>query len=314
MKTNEASKAMYKLNSAIFRGLHVKMGFDFEKPITIKRIPAPFTIRAAYKVIEPDGLNQYNATTAIIMHDSRPGRYDSTPRLVPLHLDGIRDDFDKMSYHQYDRQHRYTWIFDDFCRKGDFHELRKAKTCEAFIISQRDEYTRKYSEPVRDWTERQRDMNPGEHVQRTQFYYNKRPTIIIDKSNYRVDMKRDDLKRRAAKLRSDREKAAADAATESTANVKYCELIAALYHANQRIIKALTAIDYENVTADTVNTFRTIAASIGEYSYLRGISAATNSIIDFERSAKEKKFTSPDRYNAAYNNILDTLNAIMPEV
>ena len=313
MKHNEATAAIRAINPAIFEGLHIKVGFDFEAPITIKRISAPFTIKKAWKAVEPS--NPYTSTAAIIMRDSSvsPSHYMHDFRLITITADSI-DEYEKMSYHKYDRQHRYNMVFNDFCRKGDFNDLRKLDTCEAFIIVQHDNFIQKPAEKKTDWTQRQRDMNPGEHEQRTQFYYNKRPTIIIDKSNYRVDMKRDDLKRRAAKLRSEREKAAADAATESTANVKYCELITALYHANQRIIKALTAIDFENVTADTVNTFKAIAASIGEYSYLRGISAATNSIIDFERSAKEKKFTSPDRYNAAYNNILDTLNAIMPEV
>lgn len=315
MKHNEASKALYNLNAAIFRGLHINLGFDFEKPITIKELPAPFTIRAAYKAIEPDGLNQYNAVVGIIMHDSRPGRYDSTPRLVPLHLDGIRDDYDRMSYHEYDTAHHYMQVFDDFCRKGDFHELRKAKTCEAWIIAQADEHIHKYKAPERDWTQRQRDMDPGEHERHTTHnYYRKLPPIIIDKSNYRVDMKRDDLNRRAAKLKADRAKEAADAATIATAADRYNDMIQALYSARQRIIKALTKIDFENVTADTVNALKATATAIGEYSFHRGISAAANNIIDFERNTKEKKYTTPDRYNAAYNSIIDSLNAIMPEV
>lgn len=313
MKHNEATAAIRAINPAIFEGLHIKIGFDFEAPFTVERIPAPFTIKKAWKVVEPS--NPYTNTAAIIMRDSRPNYYNHTPRVIPITADGIRDDFHDMSYHKYDREHHYNNVFDYICRKGDFNDLRKLDTCEAFIIVQHDNFIQKPAEKKTDWTQRQRHMTPGTHEQRRPGYsYYKPYTVIIDKSNYRVDLKREDLKHRAAKLRSEREKAAADAATESTANVKYCELITALYHANQRIIKALTAIDFENVTADTVNTFKTIAASIGEYSYLRGISAATNSIIDFERSAKEKKFTSPDRYNAAYNNILDTLNAIMPEV
>ena len=314
MKSNEASKAIYNLNPAIFRGLHIKLGFDFEQEVTIKRLPAPFTIRAAWKAIEADNLTPDNATAAIIMHDTPSDTWLSRPRMVPIERDNLWDNFDKMSYSQYDRQRRYTTVFDDFITKGDFHDLRKKRTCEAFIIAQSDDLLKPWTEPARDWTERQRDMCEGEHKQRSLYYYSRTPDpIVIDKSNYRVDLKRTDLKQRARKLRSERAKAAADAETTATAAERYNDLTQALHSARQRITDALNALDLENVTGATVESLRAIAKAIGEYSYSKGLSAAADRVKDFERNTREKRYSSPASYNSAYNDILTTLDAVMPK-
>ena len=315
MKSNEASKAIYSMNARIFAALHVKLDFDMEQEITVKRLPAPFTIRAAWKAIEGDALTPYNARAAIIMRDSRPTHYYNTPRLVPLTADNISDDYDKMSYHEYDRANHYMLIIDDFIRKGDFNDLRKAKTCEAFIIAQRKDLLKPWTKPARDWTERQRDMKPGEHEQRTTHNYWNRtlPPIIIDKSNYRVDMIRADRAQRAKKLRAERAKAAADAATQATAADRYNDLTQALQAARQRVINALTALDFNNVTGATVESLRAIAKAIGEYSYNKGLSAAADRMNDFKRNTQEQRYSSPDRYNEAYNSIINNLAAILPE-
>ena len=47
--TPEAA-AILAINPAIFKGLHFKLGFDFQQPVTIRRIPAPFTVKKAWKL------------------------------------------------------------------------------------------------------------------------------------------------------------------------------------------------------------------------------------------------------------------------
>lgn len=316
MKQNKATAAISAINPAIFRGLHVKMGFDFEQAITIKRIDAPFTVAKAWKLAdmhEPDRISPSTHTAALIMR-APDGGYYSRARMIPLTSDGIRDDYDKASYHEYDKQGRYNLIFDDYIRKGDFNETRKKPTTEAYIIAQRNDLLKPWHEPTRDWTQRQRDMKPGEHEQHCRVYYgNRRPTIIIDKSNYRIDLTRADRARRAEKLRAERAKAAADAATAATAAERFNDLTQALHSARQRITDALNALDLDNVTGATVESLRDIAKAIGEYSYNHGLSACASAIKDFKTNADGKRYTSPDRYNGAYNSIIHTLDAIMPK-
>lgn len=318
MKTNKAIKDIQGINPAIFRGLHIKAGFDFEAPITVKRLPAPFTIKSAWKTLdafEPDPITPRTHKAVIIMIDPSNRYWSTTPHAAPITADNLPDDFDKMSYDQYDREHHYNSIFTNFCRKSDFNDLRKKSTCEAWIIAQRNDLLKPWTEPARDWTERQHDMCEGEHILRTYgyYYYNRRPTAIIDKSNYRVDLIRADRARRAERLRAERAKAAADAATTETAAARYNELTKALHSARQRITDALNALDLDNVTSTTVESLRAIAKAIGEYSYSKGLSAAADRMQDFKRNAEGKRYSSPDRYNEAYKSIIENLAAIMPE-
>ena len=104
---NAAAAAILAINPAILRGLHVKLGFDFEQEITIKRLPTPFTVKAAWKradAHEPERITPATHTAAVLMRDPANGwSLNRDMHLVPLTADGIRDDYDKMSYHQYDR-------------------------------------------------------------------------------------------------------------------------------------------------------------------------------------------------------------------
>lgn len=304
MKNNEASKAIYNMNPAIFRGLHIKMGFDFEKPITIKPIKAPFTVNKAWKAVEP--ANPYTNTAVIIMRDSQPNHYNHTPRVIPITADGIRDDFHDMSYSQYDRDHHYNNVFDYICRKGDFNDLRKLDTCEAFIIVQHDNFIQKPATRETDWTQRQPHMKPGTHNIPCRFYYaGHKPTMTIDKSNYRVDIRREDLKRRAAKLRSEREKAAADLATRNTAADRMSAITEHFNAAKRRIIDAISAATpTDTAHIDSINN------AIDKYS--TGIKWIVFDIERFNENAIGNKYSSPEKYNAAFNGIISRLDAIMP--
>ena len=305
MKHNEATAAIRAINPAIFEGLHIKVGFDFEAPITIKRISAPFTIKKAWKAVEPS--NPYTSTAAIIMRDSSvsPSHYIHDFRLITITADSI-DEYEEMSYHKYDRQHRYNMVFNDFCRKGDFNDLRKLDTCEAFIIVQHDNFIQKPITRETDWTQRQRHMTPGTHEQRRPGYsYYKPYTIIIDKSNYRVDLKREDLKRRAAKLRTEREKAAADLATRNTAADRMNAITEHFNAAKRRIVDAINAA----APTDTAH-IDSIDKAIDKYS--AGIKWIVFDIERFNANATGNKYSSPDKYNAAFNSIISRLDAIMP--
>lgn len=304
MKHNEATAAIKAVNPAIFEGLHIKVGFDFEAPITIKRIPAPFTIKKAWKAVEP--ANPRTSTAAIIMRDNsvNPHHYMYDFRLVTITADSIGE-FEKMSYHKYDRQHHYNTVFTDFCRKGDFNDLRKLDTCEAFIIVQHNNFIQKPVTHETDWTQRQPHMTPGTHDIPCRFYYaNHKPTITIDKSNYRVDLKREDLKRRAAKLRSDREKAAADLATRNTATDRMNAITEHFNAAKRRIINALEAATPTTAHIDSINE--------AIYKYSAGLRWIVFDIERFSENATGNKYTSPDKYNAAYTSIINRLDAIMP--
>lgn len=310
--TPEAA-AILAINPAIFKGLHIKLGFDFQQPVTICRIPAPFTIKKAWKLAADH--DPTTSTAAIIMRDTGNtwGIYRDL-HMAPITADNLRDDYDdhSMSY-SLGRAHGYKTVFSTFFSKGSFHDLRKAPTCEAWIIAQRNDLLKPWTEPARDWTERQRDMTPGEHPQPCRVYYaNRRPVYLIDKSNYRIDARREDLKRRAAKLRADRQKAAADDATRATAARRYNDLLKAFNDAKQRIITALVNVDPLTLSPATVAELEIIGKAIGEYAW-KGLSGAARDINQFEAAARENKFTTPARYDAAYNAIVEKLAAILPE-
>lgn len=308
--TPEAA-AILAINPAIFKGLHIKLGFDFQQPLTICRIPAPFTIKKAWKLAEADPAT---STAAIIMRDTGNtwGIYRDL-HMTPITADNLRDDYDDHMSYSLGRAHGYKTVFSDFYAKGSFHDLRKSPTCEAWIIAQRNDLLKPWTEPTRDWTERQRDMTPGEHPQPRRVYYgNRRPVYLIDKSNYRLDARRDDLKRRAAKLRADRQKAAADDATRATAARRCNDLLKAFSDAKQRIITALVNVDPLTLGPAAVTELETIGKAIGEYAW-KGLSGAARDINQFEAAARDNRFTTPARYDAAYNEILEKLAAILPK-
>ena len=309
--TPEAA-AILAVNPAIFKGLHIKLGFDFQQPVTIRRIPAPFTIKKAWKLAGADH-DPATSTAAIIMRDTGNtwGIYRDL-HMAPITADNLRDDYDDHMSYSLGRAHGYKTVFSSFYAKGCFHDLRKSPTCEAWIIAQHNDLLKPWTEPARDWTERQRDMTPGEHKQHRTYYNNAPAAILIDKSNYRVDNRRFDLKRRAAKLRADRQKTAADDATRATAARRCNDLLKAFSDAKQRIITALVNVDPLTLSPATVAELETIGKAVGEYAW-KGLSGAARDINQFEAAARDNRFTTPARYDAAYNEILEKLAAILPK-
>ena len=61
-----------------------------------------------------------------------------------------------------------------------------------------------------------------------------------------------------------------------------------------------------------VTELETIGKAIGEYAW-KGLSGAARDINEFAAATRENKFTSPARYDAAYNAIIEKLAAILPE-
>lgn len=309
--TPEAA-AILAINPAVFQGLHIKIGFDFQQPVIICRIPAPFTIKKAWKLIEADH-TPATSTAAIIMRDTGSAwGIHRALYMTPITADNLRDDYDDHMQYSLGRDHDYKFVFSDFYIKRSFHDMRKSPTCEAWIIAQRTDLLKPWTEPTRDWTERQPDMTPGEHKQHRTYVNNAPAAIFIDKSNYRVDNRRFALKQRALKLRAERAKAAADAATNATAARRYNDLLKSFNAAKQRIITALVNVDPLTLDPATVDQLETIGKAIGEYAW-KGLSGAARDVIQFEAAARENKFTTPARYDDAYNKIIEKLAAILPE-
>ena len=313
MKHNNEAAAILAINPAIFKGLHIKLGFDFQQPVTIRRIPAPFTVKKAWKLAGADH-DPATSTAAIIMRDTGNtwGIYRDM-HMAPITADNLRDDYDDhgMSY-SLGRAHGYKTVFSTFYAKGSFHDLRKSPTCEAWIIAQRNDLLKPWTKPARDWTQRQLDMIPGEHKLHRTYYNNAPAVLLIDKSNYRIDNRRFDLKRRAQKLRADRQKSAADAATAATAARRCNDLLKAFSAAKQRIITALANVDPLTLSPAAVTELETIGKAIGEYAW-KGLSGAARDINQFKAATCENKYTTPARYDAAYNEILEKIAAILPE-
>jgi len=120
--TTPEAAAILAINPAIFKGLHIKLGFDFQQPVTIRRIPAPFTIKKAWKLAGAD-YDPATSTAAIIMRDTGNtwGIYRDV-HMAPITADNLRDDYDDHMSYSLGRAHGYKTVFSNFYAKSPVYE------------------------------------------------------------------------------------------------------------------------------------------------------------------------------------------------
>ena len=215
-------------NPKALQFLHEAKQFDFEKDFLILKIENHFTHNAIKKEIEKYISGDYEA--AILL--KRATDYSTHDELYYVDMNlyrfyPLREDRG-LPYWKYN----IDWFFSI----GDFEDVRKKKTDHIFVIAQSTKHLVPKEESKTDFSQRfilEGVKRAGDgrgntyiselHLIRTNgsnseftFYPNKTfyPALgrenvlenIIDKSGYILTLRRNDLKRRAAALKADREK------------------------------------------------------------------------------------------------------------
>jgi hypothetical protein len=214
--------------------------------------------------------------------------------------------------------------FDYFFSKGSFEEVRKDAGAETYVFLQRREFLKKpekkpvdYSQrfKVKDvrysWTsnmaeryvyslelyETTTDGKRKIEFGKNKCYLSDRPhntADVIDKSGYLLQDRRENLKRRAAKLRAERAKAAFMAADNSA---KVEELRGMIEARKNEIVQQLQ----QATTAEEVKKVESALA------WWKGLGGIMSDFERFERNSAAKKYASIEEADRVYNGIKNAL-------
>lgn len=314
--TAETKKLLNKEKNAL-RALNDVLHYDFEKPHTIIYFKGAFTIKKVLDIVSSTAHTEPQITLLV----KNPGEYRPKYHLLTV------DKFGKIEI-----EYKIKWAlhcnFDLFFRKSDFEAMRKKADTETFVIVQNtaDLVTPKPEIIDKDKRyiyipsvyEKAGDAHGNAYINRIQlqrtdekgtiFEYKTEPGYfydrlnrtnnlydIIDKSGYLLQHRRQELKRRAAALRAERQKAAY-METDNTA--KIAELAEKIHAAKTRICEALT----QAKTADQIH-------DIGKILYWSFARIAS----DFERyqaNTTEKAYHSIEQSETAYQAIIKSLDEL----
>lgn len=318
MKHTTHTKQLLQEQKNALRALHDILHFDFEKPHTVHYIKGSYTAKKVLALASDTGY--YEPLIAVLTKNKNNYWKD-------LHLVTI-DKYGKIEIDCPAKNYRGNSRIDYFFRKGDFEDIRKKADTETYIIIQssldlitptpetldRDKRYIYIPSPY----ERAGDGHGNTYINRiklqhtgekgTIFEYGTEPGYyvdrsnrtndinnIIDKSGYLLQHRRRELKRRAAALRAERQKAAY-METDNTA--KIAELAEKIQAAKTRICEALT----QAKTADQIH-------EIGKILYWSFARIAS----DFERyqaKTTEKAYHSIEQSETAYQAIIKSLDEL----
>lgn len=286
------------------RYAHDNYGFDFEQPFILERLTGKFTINKIWSFI-PHYLYDYSFTVIAIVKDEYQDDYNIV-KIAPSYIDIELPNKNSVDYKYHP---------DYYFRKGDFDRDRKAgKDC--FIIAQE----KKYIIPVKeiklcdyDFQENERYTNikmfnngsiyftdPNKQGKKQyysigNFIYGKYDDIRncpfkwFDKSGYLTYFRKEELKRKANKLRSEKEKAE----YLETDNTSYIEKV---------------RFEFNKLKTYAIG----LLAATSNYETLKNISHCFNWSISwilfdielFEKRTNNKEYASIENSMTAYNNIL----------
>jgi hypothetical protein len=250
----EAKRNLLQINRNALRFLHDAEGFDFEKPHFIYEQSGRFTVNTVKKTVEKDIAPAQSLIALLIVPTEggcKHGLYFAT-------LDGAKFDGTRKSGADYWNFRTITHGRNiDYCwGVGDFEDLRKNQTDKVFIIAQdaanitpatkkKIDFSARYvvtgTTPGSDghgarWVSQIDLLSTDGSGARFTYkpygrYYNPREkrsdvlTDYIDKNGYIIADMREDLIRRAEKLRADRAKLEASTADYSATTAELQNMI-----------------------------------------------------------------------------------------
>ena len=307
----------------LFRKLHYVFGFDYNKPFDSVLIEGRFTINNVKKAVDHDSTK----TTVVLVQGI--GFYEGLIRCVIVNNDsgGFSIDVNERLCPWAVGQHQYS--FDTYFRKADFEEARK-HNLKALVISQENKYLSGTGYPstrdaLSDNTERfkpghvingvnmagtikyisQVDFSPvHSHGEKYNYQshgqviysrdiekYPKTVLDVFDRSGYYVFDRRENLKRRAAAARAEKQKAAVisrDFSKELRELEKLRENALALFASKAANVRTTDQLDYLNKKSN------------GYINGLRWIMFDNDIFID---RVNNNKYSSIEKAAAAFNDI-----------
>ena len=300
------------------RGLHACLGYDFNNTFYAFEINGKFTVN---QVLKEAAAADHTPAKSLISIITRPaaGFYASYYTTIILNKAGkIENDINHCGYSN------NNWAsIDKYHTKASFDEVRK-KDGHTIVICQNRELLKAP----------QRDKSKFDHLQRfnllevntciytTGKYINKLvlspctgngskydyennlysfktldSSLFIDKSGYLLQPRRDDLKRRAAAIRAEKEKAAYNARSND----------AIIKDINVQIEKKHAQIIAELTAAKTSEDMQKVAKKLD---YFRGLSGIMHDFELLQERDKNKSFSSISSFENAVNNITEKLAAL----
>ena len=322
MKNNELKKLL-SVDVHAMQDLHSVLHFDFNKPYFSMYIKGKFTVNQINKIAVENGFKLEQSTIALcIKNDSKLWMRDYA--LVTLYGNTVIIEY-RMPYHSKGRG------LDYFYRKSDFEEARKNSESDTFVFIQSNENKTKLVKKQRDYTERFKLINYDhcrtrdnkEYINRIylmetfsnglKFQYDNIGQIIytgknyeqdinniIDKSGYFVKFRREELKRRAAALKAEREKA----------KYRIVDNSAQLEELKTLIQARKLAIIEELKKAETSLELRNIEKMLA---YFRGFSGIVADYETFKEKTENKQYSSIEASDRIYNNIKERLTRELTE-
>lgn len=325
MKTSTTINTILKTDKNALRALAGVFGFDFEADFIAAELDVPFTVNKINKFLAGAGVDVWESCTVALVQSPVRWRADA------LYVAKINySDFD-INFRIIDSGLYNVRGLDEYSRRGDFNEDRKQEGGRVYIISQNKKLLKmpyKCREPFDINSETRYILKDASElwawdpVQKRSYKKRGVSTLeltlpnarrarkvnaaadniseVFDKSGYFIKPKRDTLKRRAAALRAERQKAEADAADHSAALAEISAKIEDLKKA------AADAI----LTAKNKN-FNKITNILWRYDGLEGV---VKNYVDFETACNEKKFSSIENYTRDYNEIKNRINSVNAKI
>lgn len=309
---NENAKMLLTDSRNAFRGLHQVLGMDFEAPYGIEHIKGRYTVNQVIKTATAGGYVPGDLLVILTRDGGKTwGRNDFQMATV-TRAGGVEIDY------------KTPWMdsgIDYFYAKRCFEEVRKSPEAETFILWQGRQHLKKPAEKAVelvgrfdvvsaqygsyngqryvDSIELRRRDSKGEMFRREivgRVYYagKKYPAAledVFDRSGYYIWARREDLKRRAAALRAEREKAAFEASDNTD---KVLELEKRIEARKAEIIRALEA-------AETAEEIAAVGESLARW---RGLAGVVSDFNRFRANVAGKVYKSIADCERAYNDIL----------
>lgn len=284
--------------------LHNEFGFDFTKQIFARIIEGKFTQNSISKEFDID----FSKNMVVVVSLA-----DNWRRFYVCRLTGTSVILSPGN--------AFSSCLSSFYTKSDFEEYRK-KAVKTLIIAQenanltetRKRYRDTYKNDPTDllqrfyyWDEKQKDYGiimrdkkrlwDNKIMGRSVYGYNYF-CPVLDKSGYILNIKQDDLKRKAKTLKAEKDKA------------RYNEMT----NINDMILKCENAIRVKrDVIADLMKIAETpeeISTIIDKLSKWSGLGSCIDDISRIKRKVKEGGFASPENFNKAISEIYQTLEKL----